>query len=166
MNMDTLGQYITDHLSPLVYPRWIFTAFMVLMYIRRIIKINSHSVLTYFTGIYLLHAGILFLTPKDENIPDPFENVEEESYNPRNIDNDFRPYVRRLPEFDFWKMSVQMIGIAYFLTFFSILNFPVYTPILIVYFIFFVCMTCYKLWVHSKKFKYHLFSTSKSSLSQ
>jgi len=166
MDLETLGQYVMDNLSPLVYPRWIFSGLLLLLYIRRIVKIESHSVLTYFVGIYLLHAGILFLTPKDENIPDPFENTEDESYNPRNIDNDFRPYVRRLPEFDFWKASIQIILSAYFLTYFAILNFPVYTPILVVYFIFFVGMTCYKLWTHSKKFRYSLFSVGKSSLAQ
>ncbi|ELA42840.1 uncharacterized protein VICG_00155 [Vittaforma corneae ATCC 50505] len=166
MDFGTLDQYIADNLSPLIYPRWTFTGFLLLLYIRRILRIKTHSVVTYFVGVYLLHATILFLTPKDENIPDPFENTEDESYNPRNIDNDFRPYVRRLPEFDFWKMCSQIIAVAFFITYFPFLDLPVYAPILVLYFIFIVSITCYKLWMHSKKFRYNLFFISKSSLEQ
>lgn len=166
MDFELLSQYVSDHLSPLIYPRWISTALLLLYYIRRITIIKTHSVVTYFIGVYLLHATILFLTPKDENIPDPFENVEDESYNPRNIDNDFRPYVRRLPEFDFWKTCTQILVMAYFITLFPFLNLPVYVPMLVIYFVFVVCVTCYKLWQHSKKFKYSLFPTGKSTLSQ
>lgn len=161
MDLETATQFITDNLAPLIYPRWTFTGLFMFLYLRRVYIINSHPVVTYFVGIYLIHSLILFLTPKDDAIPDPFDNADDENYNPRNIDNDFRPYVRRLPEFDFWKMCTQIIGLAYFVTYFPFLDLPVYKPVLIVYFIFIVIVTCYKLWIHSKKYNYSFFAFGK-----
>jgi len=166
MDLNSLNQLFEDSLSPLLYPRWIFTSFLLLAYIYRIFKIKSHAVISYCVGIYLLHSFILFVTPKDENIPDPFENVEDDDYNPRNIDNDFKPYVRKLPEFQFWKFCTQAISISYFLTLFSFTIIPVFPLVLIIYFIFIVLMTIYKLHMHSKKYKYSIFFSGKSTLEQ
>lgn len=166
MDFNSLNQLAEDYLSPNIVPRWIFTGFLVFVYIYRVAKIRTHAVITYCIGVYLLHSFILFVTPKDDSIPDPFENVEDDDYNPRNIDNDFRPYVRKLPEFQFWKFCVQAISISYFLTFFPFTNLPVFPRILVIYFVFIVLMTAYKLALHSKKYKYSIFSTGKASLTQ
>lgn len=166
MNLNSMNQLLEDTLSPHLYPRWTFTVFTLLIYAKRIFKIKSHAGLSYCVGVYLLHSIILFVTPKDENIPDLFENVEDEEYNPRNIDNDFRPYVRKLPEFQFWKFSAQVICIAYFLTFFSFTIFPLSPYVLITYFISIVLMTIYKIHIHSKKYKYNIFFSGKSTLEQ
>lgn len=165
MEWEAFGQLMTDKLSPLPAYRWGFTGALVLLYAYRIFIIKSHAVVTYCAAVYLLHAFILFATPKDQSIPDPFEEVDEE-YNPSNIDNDFRPYVRRLPEYSFWVFATQIVLTAFFLTLLDFMDIPVFIPILAMYFIFIVCMTAYKLWVHSHKFKYSLFFSSKSSLDQ
>ncbi|KAM0681706.1 hypothetical protein GINT2_000220 [Glugoides intestinalis] len=167
MEFDAFGQYVIDNLSPLIRARWTFTAFLMIVYIRQIVIIKSHDVITYCVGIYLLHAFVLFVTPKDDNIPSPFENDDdEENYTPMNINNDFRPYVRKLPEFSFWQMCTQIILISYFLTFFPFTDLPVYRPVLVVYSIFILFMTTYKLRMHSKKFKYDLLFTRKSTLNE
>jgi hypothetical protein len=166
MDWEGLNQLMTDKLSPLQTPRWGFTGTLVLLYIYRIIMIRTHAVVTYCAAVYLLHAFILFATPKDQNIPDPFEATNEDEYNPSNIDNDFKPYVRRLPEYSFWIFTTQIVSAAFALTLFDFTDIQVFIPILVMYFVFIVCMTAYKLWVHSHKFKYNLFSSSKSSLDQ
>lgn len=166
MDFDALGQYVIDKLSPLIRARWAFTTFLMLVYIRQILIIKSHDVITYCVGFYLLNAFVLFVTPKDNNMPGPFDNDDDENYTPMNINNDFRPYVRRLPEFSFWQMCTQIILVSYFLTFFPFTDLPVYRPVLIVYTIFILCVTAYRLRKHSKKFKYHLLFTRKSSLNE
>lgn len=166
MDLNALNQILEDKLSPHIYQRWTVTCIAILLYIYRILKIQTHAVITYCVGVYLLHHFILFVTPKDDSIPDPFENTEEDDYNPRNIDNDFKPYVRKLPEFQFWKFCTQAVCISYFLTLFSFTIIPVFPLILVIYFVFIVGMTAYKLSIHSKKYKYSLFSSDKSSLNQ
>lgn len=166
MDWEALRQLMTDKLSPRPTLRWGLTGTLVLLYICRITRIKSHAVVTYCAAVYLLHAFILFATPKDQNIPDPFDTANDDEYNPSNIDNDFRPYVRRLPEYSFWVFVTQIVMSALLLTLFDFTNIPVFIPILVMYFIFIVCMTAYKLWVHSQKFKYNLFFSSKSSLDQ
>lgn len=166
MDLETLNQLVTDRLSPQLTFRWGFTGTLVLLYIYRIIKIKSHAVVTYCAAVYFLHAFILFATPKDQNIPDPFEATNEDEYNPSNIDNDFKPYVRRLPEYSFWVFATQIVLSAFALTLFEFADIPVFIPILVMYFVFIVCMTTYKLRAHSRKFRYNLFFSSKSSLDQ
>lgn len=166
MDLQAFKQYAIDTLSPRVYPRWMFALIILITYLRRVFGLKSHIVITYIAGVYLLHSFVLFVTPKDSNIPDPFENDEDESYNPKNIDNDFRPYVRKLPELLFWQSCVQIMLFAYFLTFFPFTDIPVHTPILIAYSVFIVIFTAYKLWNHSKKFKYKIFSLTKSTLDE
>lgn len=165
MEWEALSQLMMDKLSPLPALRWGFTAVLMFLYVCRIIKIKTYAVVTYCAAVYLLHAFILFATPKDQSIPDPFEEVDDE-YNPSNIDNDFRPYVRKLPEYSFWVFATQIITTAFILTMFDFMDIPVFMPILVMYFVFIVCMTAYKLWIHSHKFKYNLFFSTKSSLDQ
>lgn len=164
MDFEIYAQYITDKLYPYIYQRWTFTGAIAMTYLIRIIRKQSHAVITYCVGIYLLHSFILFVTPKDENIPDPFENIEEEEYNPRNIDNEFMPYIRKMPEFNFWLTCTQIVSVSLFLIHFDFTDIPAFTPILVLYFIFVLGMTFYKLWIHSKKYKYYWFSVDKSTL--
>lgn len=157
-------QYITDKLVPHVYPRWAIKALLTLLYSVRVVSSMSHAFITYCLGIYLLHSFILFVTPKDENIPDPFENIQEEIYNPKNIDNEFRPYVRKMPEFNFWMVNTLIIGCSFFLVLFDFTDVQVFTPIFVIYFIFILSFTLHKLWDHSTKFRYNWFSSVKASL--
>lgn len=59
---------------------------------------------SYALGIYLLNMFLAFLTPKF----DPSSVVEDEEEDdegpslPTRNDQEFRPFIRRLPEFKFW----------------------------------------------------------------
>jgi hypothetical protein len=52
---------------------------------------------------------------------------------PTKEDQEFRPFVRRLPEFKFWYSTTKAIAIGVFCSFFEIFNLPVFWPVLVVY---------------------------------
>lgn len=59
---------------------------------------------SYALGIYLLNMFLAFLTPKFDPssvVEDEDEDEEGPSLPTRN-DQEFRPFIRRLPEFKFW----------------------------------------------------------------
>lgn len=47
---------------------------------------------------------------------------------------EFRPFVRRLPEFKFWLQAQRSVIMAFLATFFDMFNVPVFWPILVLYF--------------------------------
>eukprot|EP00752_Nemacystus_decipiens_P001380 g1367.t1 len=55
--------------------------------------------------------------------------------------DEFRPFSRRLPEFQFWLSSQKGLLMAFGMTFFSIFDIPVFWPILLVYFIVLMFLT-------------------------
>ncbi|ADM11999.1 Rer1-like protein [Encephalitozoon intestinalis ATCC 50506] len=161
MDLKTLKQIYLDRLAPRPDVRWGITGVAFVLYCIRIWTTGAFYLITYCLGIYLLHALILFLTPKGEMIPDPFENIEDDDYVPEAIDNEFKPFIRNLPEFDFWMFVTKTVGVALVGTYFDILDIPVYTPILVFYFIFMVGYTTKRLVAHMKKYNYNPFLQSK-----
>lgn len=143
-----------------------FTATLGLLFLLRVITLRAFYLITYCVGIYLIHSTILFLTPKGSDIADPFENYEEnkdeeDDYEPEYIDNQYKPIVRNMPEFDYWKFTTKVLGSALIATFFNILDIAVWTPILVVYFLIMLILTIKCLLQHMKKYNYNPFSFSK-----
>lgn len=161
MDLKTLQQVYLDRLVPQTEVRWGISSIIFLMYCIRIWKTEAFYLITYCLGIYLLHALILFLTPRGDSIPDPFENVEDDDYVPEAIDNEFKPFIRNLPEFNFWMFVTKILLLALGGTYFDILDIPVYTPILVIYFIFMVAFTTKPLLAHMKKYNYNPFMQTK-----
>ena len=79
---------------------------------------------------------------------------------PTSVNQEFKPFVRRLPEFKFWSVfavskceiavvvvvcvrysGTRAVAIAFVLTFFSMFNIPVFWPILVLYFIILFSLT-------------------------
>lgn len=60
---------------------------------------------------------------------------------PTRASEEFRPFIRRLPEFKFWLSATKATLIALAMSFFEIFNIPVFWPILVVYFIMLFCLT-------------------------
>lgn len=54
---------------------------------------------------------------------------------PTRQDEEFRPFIRRLPEFKCWCAVVKSTLFAFFTTFFEFFDIPVFWPILLLYFI-------------------------------
>lgn len=52
---------------------------------------------------------------------------------PTKADDEFRPFVRRLPEFKFWYSTTKAIAIGFLCSWFEVFNLPVFWPVLVVY---------------------------------
>ena len=88
-------QKLLDDVNPYVSGRWAFSILLTLLYIFRIWFLGGWYIITYALAIYILNLLIGFLSPQVD--PD-----REPSPLPMHKDDEFRPFVRRLPEFKFW----------------------------------------------------------------
>lgn len=86
-----------DFLAPLIAPRWAFTATLFVLYLLRLWLHGGFYIVTYALGIYMLNLTVIFLMPQLE-----MEEEESEGLLPTRADDEFRPFMRKLPEFRFW----------------------------------------------------------------
>ena len=115
-------------------------------------------IVTYALGIYHLNLFIAFLSPKIDPAMSDYEGIlfsvfllmnnqqlvidnEDGPSLPTKVTEEFRPFIRRLPEFKFWYSVSRSTVIALFCTFFEVFNVPVFWPILVMYFITLFCLT-------------------------
>mmetsp|Transcript_12331 Transcript_12331/g.29510 ORF Transcript_12331/g.29510 Transcript_12331/m.29510 type:complete len:197 (+) Transcript_12331:100-690(+) len=138
---------LKDSFAPHTTGRWIATVVLFLIYCVRIYLINGWYIVTYGLGIYILNLGIGFLSPASDPATDG-------TVLPTNEADEFKPFVRRLPEFKFWHSTTRAIVVAFCLTFFSAVNIPVFWPILVCYFIALFVMTMRRQIQHMIKHKY------------
>ncbi|KRH94192.1 Golgi proteins involved in ER retention (RER) [Pseudoloma neurophilia] len=162
-NFSRKYQYYLDRTAPQKMGRWIGFAVLLVLFFLRIIIIQSHFLVTYVLSIYLLHGLIGFCTPQEESIPDPFDNIDDDVYVPQQVDDEFRPFMRRLPEFDFWFLAVRLVLLAFFTTFFDLFDIPVFVPILVIYFLLISLLTAKNLYRHMKKYNYNPFLSGKET---
>lgn len=90
-------QKFLDDSSPWLKTRWLVTTLLVLLYFLRIYLVGGWYIVTYALGIYILNLLIGFLSPQ----VDP-EFDEDSNSLPLKTNDEFKPFVRRLPEFKFW----------------------------------------------------------------
>jgi len=110
-----------------VLPRWIGFAFITLIYIGRILLVQGWYIVTYALAIYHLNLLLAFLTPKIDPAMAEFEAAEEAAEDdgmalPTRQNDEFRPFIRRLPEFKFWYSATKATVIAFVCTFFDFFN--------------------------------------------
>lgn len=113
------------------------------------LSLDSHAnpslPVCYSLGIYLLNLFLAFLQPKFDPSLTQDEGLEDGDASqptlPTKQDEEFRPFIRRLPEFKFWHSSTRAIAIAFFCTWWSVFNVPVFWPVLVVYFIILFSLT-------------------------
>ena len=60
---------------------------------------------------------------------------------PTKQDEEFRPFIRRLPEFKFWHSATRAIGIGFACTWFEVFDVPVFWPVLVVYWLILFTLT-------------------------
>ncbi|PVU92998.1 hypothetical protein BB561_003503 [Smittium simulii] len=161
--LNTSYQAFLDHSVPYVAVRWVSTVFLILFFIVRIFVIQGWYVVIYALGIYLLNLFLAFLSPKFD--PEFAENMETDTQDdngpgllPINNDDEFRPFIRRLPEFKFWYHSTVATSISFFCTFFSAFDVPVFWPVLLFYWVFLFVLTMRRQISHMIKYKYVPFS--------
>lgn len=74
--------------------------------------------------------------------------------NGANADDEFRPFIRRLPEFKFWLGATQAVLISLFCTMFVIFDIPVFWPVLVIYWLMLTGLTMRKQIQHMIKYRY------------
>ncbi|KAJ3918461.1 retrieval of early ER protein Rer1 [Lentinula edodes] len=154
-------QQILDRWTPHIMYRWLGTAGILSLFFLRIVL--SQGVRIYYAyAIYLLNLLLAFLQPKfDPSLQEDLlaDEIEEggtpmTSPLPSARDDEFRPFVRRLPEWQFWLSATRATLIAIGCTLFEMFDVPVYWPILVVYFFVLFALTMRRQIQHMIKYKY------------
>lgn len=102
------------------------------------------KIVAYSLGIYLLNLFLAFLQPKFDPSNEAIDNEMEDGAAgglPTKQDEEFRPFIRRLPEFKFWYSATRAIAIGFLCTWFSIFDVPVFWPVLVVYWLILFALT-------------------------
>ncbi|KAF8070750.1 retrieval of early ER protein Rer1 [Lyophyllum atratum] len=156
-------QQVLDRWTPHVLQRWLSTAGLLALFFLRIVLAQGWYIVCYAHAIYLLNLLLAFLQPKfDPSLQDDLmaDEIEEggdsgaTSPLPSQRDDEFRPFVRRLPEWQFWLSSTRATVVALFCTFSEIFDVPVYWPILVIYFFVLFALTMRRQIQHMIKYKY------------
>ncbi|ESQ46267.1 hypothetical protein EUTSA_v10000326mg [Eutrema salsugineum] len=112
-------QHLLDKTVPHVLYRWIACLCVVLIYFVRVFLVEGFYIITYAIGIYLLNLIIAFLSPQE----DPESSLTGGTLPTRRSD-EYRPFVRRLPEFKFWLSIIRAFAIGFTMTFFDVFDVP------------------------------------------
>ncbi|KAJ3113345.1 hypothetical protein HDU96_003518 [Phlyctochytrium bullatum] len=150
-------QTILDSTTPYYVQRWCGTAAIFALYFIRVWLLSAYYIVTYALGIYLLNLFLAFLQPKFDPALEDGEEEDEDNKGPAlpmKNDDEFRPFIRRLPEFKFWYWATRGITTAFLCTFFPFLDVPVFWPILLMYFIILFALTMKQRIKHMIKYKY------------
>jgi len=156
-------QCILDKTVPFTRIRWLLIFSAAIGYGIRVYLLKGWYIITYALGIYLLNLFICFLSPRwDPAKEDQFyDNDEDAPSLPMKSDEEFKPFVRKLPEFKFWYSGFKAFIVAFSCTFFDALNIPVFWPILVMYFCMLVVMTMKRQIKHMIKYGYLPFTYGK-----
>jgi len=159
LKVNSRFQHFLDKATPHTAPRWFAFLAVVIIYAVRVAYLKGFYIVTYGLGIYLLNRLIGFLSP----MVDP--EMEGPGL-PTSADQEFKPFVRRLPEFKFWYSCTKAFCIAFWMTFFSFFDVPVFWPILLMYWVVLFFITMKRQIRHMIKHRYLPFSMGKQTYKQ
>jgi type IV secretory pathway TrbD component len=156
----TYQKYL-DQSVPHTMARWGGFLALLIIFLIRIFVCQGWYIICYALGIYLLNLFLAFLTPKfDPSLEQEMRNesieegVAEDDVANGEEEDEFRPFIRRLPEFKFWYNATRATTLSLVLSQFSITDIPVFWPILLMYFIILFTFTMRKQIQHMIKYKY------------
>ncbi|XP_027092458.1 protein RER1A [Coffea arabica] len=153
-------QHMLDKSTPQVLNRWIFLVVIAFIYAVRVYFVEGFYIITYGLGIYVLQLLIAFLSPQVD--PEFQELTADDGPSlPTRGSDEFRPFVRRLPEFKFWYSLTKAFCVAFMLTFFSAFDVPVFWPILLFYWLVLFISTMKRQIMHMIKYRYVPFTFGK-----
>lgn len=150
-------QYYLDRSLPHPVGRWLGALAVAAVYVLRVYFVQGFYIVSYGLGIYVLNLLIGFLSP----MVDPELEVLDGASLPTRGSDEFKPFIRRLPEFKFWYSITKAFCVAFVMTFFSIFDVPVFWPILLFYWIVLFFLTMKRQIVHMIKYKYVPFDIGK-----
>ncbi|XP_051132997.1 protein RER1A-like isoform X2 [Andrographis paniculata] len=155
-----LLQYYLDKSTPHTLYRWIGTLAVLCVYALRVYYLQGFYIVTYGLGIYILNLLIGFLSP----LVDPeLEPTDDGPVLPTKGSDEFKPFIRRLPEFKFWYTITKAFCIAVVMTFVSMFDVPVFWPILLFYWLVLFALTMRRQISHMIKYKYLPFNIGKQT---
>ncbi|CAL5372866.1 unnamed protein product [Camellia sinensis] len=99
-------QYLLDKSNPYVRKRWIAFAAIAIIYVLRVVIFPGFYLVSYALGIYILNLLIGFLSPQ---VDPQFQDLSDGPSLPIRNSDEFRPFVRRLPEFKFCIFDRQIL---------------------------------------------------------
>ncbi|KAK5085061.1 retention in endoplasmic reticulum protein 1 [Exophiala xenobiotica] len=156
-------QSYLDKATPYVTYRWIGTVILLCLFFLRIVLAQGWYIVAYCLGIYLLNLFLAFLQPKFDPSLTQDENLEDgESSLPTKQDQEFRPFIRRLPEFKFWHAATRAVVISFVCSWFTVFDLPVFWPVLVMYWIILFALTMRRQIQHMIKYRYIPFSVGKA----
>uniref|UniRef100_A0A1I7UYR3 Protein RER1 n=2 Tax=Caenorhabditis tropicalis TaxID=1561998 RepID=A0A1I7UYR3_9PELO len=100
-SMEVKYQYYLDRLTPHTAVRWVIALISLIFFASRIVLLQGFYIVAYAVGIYYLNLFLLFLTPSIDPALE-FEDDDDGPVLPSKTNDEFRPFMRRLPEFKFW----------------------------------------------------------------
>ncbi|KAF6820532.1 Protein RER1 [Colletotrichum musicola] len=159
-------QALLDQSTPFVLYRWISTGLFLIIFFARVFLAQGWYIVAYALGIYLLNLFLAFLQPKFDPSNEALDNeMEDGSVGtlPTKQDEEFRPFIRRLPEFKFWYWATRAILIAFFCSWWEIFNVPVFWPVLVMYWFILFFLTMRKQIQHMIKYRYVPFTFGKKN---
>ncbi|KAG0746170.1 hypothetical protein G6F57_007665 [Rhizopus arrhizus] len=159
-------QQVLDQITPFAPYRWTGTVALLLLFTTRVIYAEGWYIIAYALGIYMLNLFLAFLTPKFDpsvELDTQDSEMEEGPALPLKNDEEFKPFIRRLPEFKFWYSVTKAAIVSLFCTLFRLFDVPVFWPILLMYFIILFGLTMRRQIKHMVKYKYIPFDLGKKS---
>ncbi|XP_073124899.1 protein RER1A-like [Henckelia pumila] len=157
--LSQLFQYYLDKSTPHAHYRWTGTFTLAFVYALRVYSLQGFYIVSYGLGIYILNLLIGFLSP----LVDPELEQSDRPLLPTKGSDEFKPFVRRLPEFKFWYAITKAFCIAFLMTFFSMFDVPVFWPILLFYWFVLFVLTMKRQIMHMIKYKYIPFNIGKQT---
>ncbi|XP_050366481.1 protein RER1B-like [Argentina anserina] len=150
-------QYYLDRSTPNPVHRWLGTLAVAVIFVLRVYLVQGFYIVSYGLGIYILNLLIGFLSPKVDPELEGLDGAALPSWG----SDEFKPFIRRLPEFKFWYSITKAFCVAFLMTFFSVFDVPVFWPILLCYWIVLFVLTMKRQIMHMIKYKYIPFSIGK-----
>ncbi|KAF9620116.1 hypothetical protein IFM89_010766 [Coptis chinensis] len=176
-DLSRMFQHYLDKLTPLASERWIGTGVLATFFLLRVYLVQGFYLISYALGIYLLNLLIGFMSPK----VDPELEALDGAALPTKGSDEFKPFIRRLPEFKFCDIFPEVacrgergysygdilrkedpfgpsghiieVGLAF--------DVPVFWPILLCYWIVLFVLTMKRQILHMIKYKYIPFNIGK-----
>ena len=139
--------------------RWAFFGFLIFLLFLRVFQTSGYYAILYILGFYYLNNVILFVTPsglptiQEEEENEDLYDIPDTIILDKNEDAS-KPVIRKIGEYNLWKKMVFSTLVAIFCTFFELFNFPVFWPILLVYFFVVIISVYLKQKKHMQKYGY------------
>ncbi|CCK71905.1 protein retrieval receptor KNAG_0I01140 [Huiozyma naganishii CBS 8797] len=151
-----LYRHHLDRVTPQTRGRWLGFFVLQALFLTRVIAWGGWYAICYTLYIFQLNQFLAFLTPKfDMSLQQDERNNELEAGGaPDEQSEEFRPFIRRLPEFKFWYNVTRATLLALVMSVTVWTDIPVYWPILLVYFVALFMLTMRRQIQHMMKYKY------------